>query len=44
MKNAYLNNVFILILYLRYKNTPKQKNITKIAMAKTNNKKKILKK
>jgi len=38
MKNAYLNNVFISILYPHYKNTPKQKNITKIAIAKTKNK------
>ena len=30
MKYAYLNDVFISRLYLHYKNTPKQKNITKI--------------
>jgi hypothetical protein len=41
MKYAYLNNVFISRLYLHYKHTPKQKNITKIKIAKIN--KKILK-
>ena len=34
MKYAYLNNVFISRLYLNYKNTPKQKNIKKIKIAK----------
>jgi len=38
MKNAYLNNVVISIFYLHYKNTPKQINITKITIAKTNKK------
>ena len=38
MKYAYLNNVFISRIYLHYKNTPKQKNITKITIAKTKNK------
>jgi len=38
MKNAYLNNVLISRLYLNYKNTPKQKNITKITIATTENK------
>jgi len=38
MKNAYLNNVVISILYLHYKNTPKKINITKITIAKTKNK------
>jgi hypothetical protein len=39
MKNAYLNNMFISRLYLHYKNTLKQKNITKITIAKTKKKK-----
>jgi len=42
MKNAYLNSVFISRLYLHYKNTPKQKNTTKITITKTK-KKKIIK-
>jgi len=38
MKNDYLNNVFISRLYLHYKNTPKQKNTTKITITKTKKK------
>jgi hypothetical protein len=43
MKNDYMNNVFISRLYLHYKNTPKQKNTTKITITKTKKKFKKMK-